>query len=36
MTEIRVKLKKTEDKSYSIIIEDGVLKRQGSVINSQS
>ena len=27
MTDIRVNLKKTEDKSYSIIIEDGVLSK---------
>ena len=32
MTEIRVKLKKTEDKSYSIIIEDGVLNKIPEII----
>lgn len=32
MEDIRVNLKKTEDKSYSIIIEDGILKRVPQLI----
>lgn len=32
MEDIRVNLKKTEDKSYSIIIEDGILKRVPELI----
>lgn len=36
MENIRVNLKKTEDKSYSIIIEDGVLKRIPELIKEAS